>query len=394
MPFRKPTGNGRCARGKTEMMKKILTILLVSLAALSLAACSEYRKSYEDGRALSAQGNYEEAIRKYRLAISQGMQEPVVYADLAAALQYTGAETEADEAIEKALELGGEDPATLKKAGVFYLMRAQDATALRCLQQSVTSEEEELSAEDRDTMGYIADIYRRAGVYEEAIRIYNLLISQGFCTLEHEILAGSCYLGLMQHEAACQYFEMAANHPRITAKHYALIVRMLREAGAVVNAESFYARGLQFIEENGGMSRGSFVYRCGNPSEAAALLSESDDEETMLIRASVLRNQGDYDAAERIYEELIRNGHDGGNVYNAYMMLKTEAGDYTAARQLLQKVQASEDPEVLADAAWNEAILYERMQDYSGARDRLRAYASGRMLTESERRELWFLTGE
>ncbi len=375
-------------------MKKIRIIFITGLFLLMLSGCREYRKSYETGLSLAAQGNYEEAIRKYRLAISQGMQEPVVYADLAAALQNIGAEDEADEAIGKALESGAEDPATLKKAGIFYLMRSRDATALQYLQASIRSEEEKLSGEDLDTMGYVADIYRRAGAWQEAIRIYNLLISQGFCTLEHEILAGSCYLGLVQHEAACQYFEMAVNNPRITAKHYAVIVRMLREAGAVVNAEDYFARGLRFIEENGGMSRGAFTYRCGKQAEASALLPESDDEETMLIRAAILRDSGDYEAAERIYEELIRNGHDGGNVYNAYMMLKTESGDYTAALQLLQKVQTSEDPEVRADGMWNEVILCERMQDYDAARKKLREYAAGRRLTDTELRELWFLTGE
>ncbi len=380
--------------GELRFMKKILALLPALLIILFLCGCSEYQKSYESGLKLAAEGNYEEAIRKYRLAVSQGMQEPSVYADLAAALEHIGETSAAEEAIETALSLGPEDAATQKKAGIFYLMRQKDATALGCFQKSIRSEEESLSGEDLETMGYIADIYRRAGAPQESIRIYNLLITQGFYTLEHEILAGACYLDLVQNSAACQYFEMAAANPRVTAKHFAAIVRMLQEAKDVVDAEAYYERGIAFIEEKGGMSRGAFAYSCGRTAEASSLLSEADDEETMLIRASELRNRGDYEAAEHIYEELIRNGHDGGNVYNAYMMLKTEEGDYTAARQLLQKVLSSDDPKVRADGAWNEVILYERMQDFTGARDLLRKYASGRRLTETELRELQFLTTE
>ena len=379
---------------KNRILKKAAAAVLCLLALLFAASCNEAGKSYSEGLLLMQEGRYEDAIRKYQTALSQGMKEPVIYADLAAAYEKAGESFEADKAIEQAVTLGAEDSAALKKAGIFYLMRAQDATALRTFQSSLRSEESDLNEADRETMGYIADIYFRAGVYEEALRIYNLLITQGYFTLEHEILAGKCYLGLRQNQAACQYFEMAEQNPRMTARHYVAVCRALQEAGDPTDAEIYYARGIAFIEEKGGMGKGAFAYACKKEQEAAALIAEESDEETLLIRASELVKSCDYEAAQRIYEELIRTGQDGGNVYNAYMMLKVEEGDYTAARQLLQKVLSAEDWRIRSDGEWNEVILYERMHDYSSALRCLREYASKHYLEGEERRELLFLTAE
>ena len=373
-------------------MKRLLLIPAFCIMVF-LAGCSEYSKSYSDGRALYQKEQYADAIRKYRLAISQGMEDPVVYADLALALERFGEKADAKSAVETALEKGPDSPEVLKKAGLFYLMRAQDATALDLLKKSLTSEEEKLSEADLETMGYIADIYRRAGVYQEAVRIYNLLITQGYCTLEHEILAGQCYLNISQNMAACQYFEMAAANKRVTPKHYAAMVLMLDEAGDAVDAERFYEAGLKLIAESGGMSEGAFAWSCGRMKDADTYLAESDDEETVLIRAEELRKRGLYEEAERLFENLIMRGGDGGNVYNAYLMLKTEEGDYTAAKQLLTKVLSSDDVFVRADGEWNEIMLLERMQDYDGALEKLRAYASRHYLNETERKELRFLSG-
>ncbi len=375
-------------------MKKLFVLLIAGVMLLGMSACREYGKSYEKGQSLMREGQYEEAIRKYRLAVSQGMKDPAVYADLAIAYEKNGESGEADAALEEALEKGADDPAVMKKCGIFSLMRSQDATALQYFRNSVQSDENDLSGEDLETMGYIADIYKRAGAFQEAIRIYNLLITQGYCTLEHEILAGECYLRLVQNQAACQYFEMAVSNPRAGAEHYVAIVRMLDEAGDRTDAELFYQRGAAFTEEEGKMSRGTYCYSCGRIQEAYEYLASEDDEESRLLRASELCDSQDYDAAERIYEEMIRDGYDSGKVYNAYMMLKIAQGEYTAARQLLMKVQSDENPAVRSDGAWNEVILYERMQDFDTARERLRSYSVEHYLNEEERHELLFLTGE
>ena len=55
--------------GELRFMKKILALLPALLIILFLCGCSEYQKSYESGLKLAAEGNYEEAIRKYRLAV-------------------------------------------------------------------------------------------------------------------------------------------------------------------------------------------------------------------------------------------------------------------------------------------------------------------------------------
>ena len=374
-------------------MRKYLILPIAAVLLLLLCGCSEHRKSYEEGQLALQEERYDEAIRRFELAVSQGMKEPVVYADLAIACEKAGRAGDAEAYAAQAKEQGEEDPETARTLGAFYLMRAQDATALEFLKSSMVSTMEKPAKEDFETLGYIADIYRWAEAYPEAIAIYNSLIQGGYFTLEHEILAGQCYLALVQHQAACQYFDMAAQNKRVTPKHFAAIYKMLDQAGDVTDAEIYFERGKAFIAEHGMMSEGSFCLSCGRTEEAMALLSEADDEESVLLRAALLRDSGDYEAAEELYRNLISGGADGGNVYNAYLMLKTVEGDYTAASQLLTRVRASDDYSVRRDGEWNEIILSEKMLDFDGALDKMRSYAERYYLGAAEEREFLFLSG-
>ena len=60
----------------------ILTVLLAAALSLLLSGCAnEAGKSYEEGLRLFGEGQYQEAIKAYQLSVSQGYEDPVIYAD-------------------------------------------------------------------------------------------------------------------------------------------------------------------------------------------------------------------------------------------------------------------------------------------------------------------------
>ena len=90
-------------------MRKYLILPIAAVLLLLLCGCSEHRKSYEEGQLALQEERYDEAIRRFELAVSQGMKEPVVYADLAIACEKAGRAGDAEAYAAQAKEQGEEE---------------------------------------------------------------------------------------------------------------------------------------------------------------------------------------------------------------------------------------------------------------------------------------------
>ena len=200
-------------------MKKTLLFLLLSIMLIGLASCGEGRKSYHAGLQDYRDGLYEEALRHYRLALSQGENAPGIYADMAMACLALGQEEEAKEYIAKAVSMGEKDPDVMTRAGIYYELAGDAQNALFYYAQVIPSDLSSIPQERCDACGLAADIRMRNGEYEEAIRLYNGLIRTGYHTTEHIILAGLCFLKEHQFQAASQYFDLLAKRDETTPWH-------------------------------------------------------------------------------------------------------------------------------------------------------------------------------
>lgn len=357
-----------------------------------LPGCKEAEKSYASGRAAFASENYEAAFEKYRLAISQGFDEPYLYADLALACQKLGKTTEALETLNKAYAASPEDPLVLKRIGRFYEEEGDYQMALDYYEKSLSSPEDAMSVEDLETVGYAARIEAIVGNFEEAVRLYNILITQNYYPLAHDILAGECYLKMNQQNAACQYFDMVALQENVRPEHYLAICRMLKEYGGTEAYETYFAKGLSLCNAENVMSEGEYYADAGRFSEAIDRFSGADTPGALIAKAECHAAFGEYEAAEDIYRDLLEKEIEVDAVCNQYMILKVRENSFMEASQLLTNVLSSKDDAIAADGAWNQVVLYEMTGDYAKAFESLQMYLTKYPSNAAVKREYAFLS--
>lgn len=367
------------------------TLALAVLLLLFLSACSYGERSYEKGREAFLEGDYETSVRELRRAVSQGYTEPEVYADLAYALLKTGDTEKALRNMNTAVKKSPENPALKKRIGLFYREAGDEETAISYLQASLPTNGK-YGKEDIESLGFLGELMFRQGRYEEAIELYLSLITLEDHVTEHDILIGEAYLKLNQAYAASQYFSLVLSKEEALPEHFLRIYGDLVAYGKKREAGKYYEEGLRrALLENASMSPGEYCLAAGMPEEAEKYFTDSDAPEARLARAMVLRNEGRFEEAEVIYRALIAEGEGSAEVYNQYLMMKTEEEDYTAAFQLLRQVYAMADENEKKNALYNEMIIYERMGDYETAFEKAQEFRKSYPMDTSADREYVFL---
>ena len=373
-------------------MKRIILALAVLLISAASVCCGKDYSSYNKGISAFRDGSYDEAVSSLLLAISQGLDDPFVKADLALAYEKSGNVTKASEYLAAAYGESPEDPDILKRVGRYYLYAGDRITAIRYFGSAVRSSESEMTLSDLETTAYAAEIEARYGNYEEAVRLYNTLILQDYMVPEHQLLAGLCYLKEHQLDAACQYFDLMCEEEAAIPEYFLIIYHALTDRGFTEEAETYFQEGLSRCDGEGTISRGEYCADAYRLTEATKEGLSGDSVGTLLAEAELLVKNNDLEGAEDIYIMLIQRGESLEKVYNQYVILKAEQGDFEGAFRLLTFIDAGRDTAAKQDAKWNEVLLYEKMYDYKTALKKLEEYMELYSLSDTVSREYAFLS--
>ncbi len=390
----------KACRGNWMRKKRTFFCILaaVLICALLSGCADEAGKSYKEGLSLYKEGKYQEALKRYQLSVSQGNQDPVVYADMALCYEMMEDSKHAAEMISKARVLSPSDKRILRREGICLYLNGDYANAILVLRNSFPEEEEKdkkaEGPEELEIRGFIASALMKTGSYEEAIEEFNILITANDHATQHLILAGECYLLMHQFSAADQYFDLVSGQADRKPSHYLRMYNSCVAAGSYNSAVRCFEEGLQLTGEGADheMTAGEYYARAGRLSDAEISLSGESSVGARLAEASLYTRDGRYDDAEHIYKDLLGRGEETAEVYSAYMLLKIISGKADEARELLKRVESFNDREVLRSARWNEIILLEMEQDYKYAYEKLQVYRREFGTTEETERENLFLS--
>ena len=379
--------------------RTIFCILAAVLISALLSGCAdEAGKSYKEGLSLYKEGKYQEALKSYQLSVSQGLKDPVVYADMALCYEMMEDSQHAAEMISKARVLSPSDKRILRREGICLYLNGDYSNAILVLRNSFPEKDEkdkkEEGPDELEARGFIASALMKTGSYEEAVQELNILITANDHATQHLILAGECYLLMHQLSAADQYFELVAAQADRKPSHYLYMYNACVAAGSYSSAVRYFEEGLKLTGEGRDheMTAGEYYARAGRLSDAEISLSGESSVGARLAEASLYTRDGRYEEAETIYKDLLSRGEETAEVYSAYMMLKIVSGKSDEARELLKRVESFKDHEVLRSARWNEIILLEMEQDYDYAYEKLLEYRQEFGTTEETEREALFLS--
>ena len=366
------------------------TAVLFTALVLLFSSCGYGERSYEKGREAFARGDYESSVQEFSRAISQGYTEADVYADLAYAELKTGDTEKALKNMNTALKKEPESQELKRRIGLFYREAGDMEAALLYLNEALP-EDGSYSEADAETLGFKGEVLFRLERYPEAIDTFLKLVDLKYHVLEHDILIGEAYLKMNQMYAAAQYFRLTRDKEEALPEHFLRIYLDLTAYGQKREANKYFDEGLRRAELGTGMSPAEFCVAAGRPEEAEAYYEDASSREARLAHAMVLVNRGEYADAEVIYRSLIAEGEDSADVYNQYLIMKVEEGDYDSAFQLLAQVYAVADENERKNAMFNEIVIYERMKDYKTAFEKAREFKKAYPMDTSADREYDFL---
>jgi len=375
------------------MKKHLCVLLVVAMILSSCAACSAGGKqSYQNGVQAFLAGNYTEAYDQYRTSISQGNEDGVVFADLALACLFCDKEEEGEKYLNKALEVAPESCRVLKKAGIFYMEQSQDNLALEYFSEAILHATEETQSDSIESYGFAASIQKKHGCFDEAVRLYNYLIEKNDHVLEHTILAGICYIHLLQFSSAKAYFDLLLEDKNMTPFHYLTIYNACTQMEGYVDASYYLEEGKKLIESKDyGISLAEYYAAAGLDEEAKKEAVGKTDEGSLLALAKVNVREENYQEAEKNLLSVLALNPDSPEAYLLYLIVKIQTGDYQGGKQVLTKISTFQDDALLESAAWDEMVLLEKMQDFQGAYDKVKTYMTLYFVNEDVRKEYLYL---
>ena len=276
--------------------------------------------------------------RVSRQHIDEGMQA-------IAAQNYEQALTSLEEA-----ETAGEDTRLLYRArGLAYMGLTQYTEASDAFEMALKSSDGRVQNMDYDMNYYLATAYYKQGNAEEAIRIYNTILS--LSPKEKDAL---------YQDAGREYLENAmANNAKDMSDY---------NKGRICFYLENYEDARDYLERAKDTAGGGAVLYLGRTWEIL----------------------GDYNYASSVYEAYVANTPDA-EIYNQLGMCRLKMNDPQAALEAFQAGQTVEDCPILQTLQYNEIVAYEQLENFKQAASLMQSYLKAYPDDEQAQRENIFL---
>lgn len=334
------------------------------LALLMTSGCgnSGIKESYEAAVATLENGDYEAAAKQFSEIINSGNYLAESYRGEAICLMYMQDFARASISFEKAL-------------------------------LNLDFEDEEF---ERDVYSYLAFCRSKQGKTDEALEIYDTLIS------EKEdpnllFLRGRIYMSRDMTEAADADFERIVE----ISDDYELYIAIYE----IYDSYRMNANGAAFLEKALGLAssndddhygKGMIYYYLKDYDEAkneliAALQADSGNKDAILLLGKTYLAMDDIADARAMYKGYAENDETAACAYNGIALCDMAEEMYDSALENIEKGLEVADSEEKKSLLYNEIVVYEKKCDWETARSKAELYIALYPMEEAGQREYNFL---
>lgn len=344
------------------MKKSLLSMLFLAAFTICIAGCGEVPHQYYDaGFAFLENGQYEEALSNFSTSLNLEKETKECYRGQGIAYLGTGAYDEACESFLKAL--------SLSHGGI------QDI--------------------DYDINYYLGYSYRLGGHYEEALEVYNAIITLKPKESQAYYQRALCRLKLGDRTGADEDIRVLQTR---NPGDYDLFLEMffsIKEIGEDTFADEFLHSVLDGSDKKmSDYDKGRILFYIEDYSNARVYLEKSKDmanPETYLMLGKTYEAIGDYQYAASLYNSYLDIKGNNAAVYNQLGICRCKRGDYEGAISAFSFGINLDDPEWNKVLLFNEAVAYEKMLDFETAKVKFEEYYKLFPSDETAKRELVFL---
>lgn len=277
--------------------------------------------------------------------------------------------------------------------GLAEFYQGNYAEASIALSKSLLYLETDNKSFEKDVNSYLAMSRMKRQEYEEAVKVYDELIG-AYPETEYYYQRGICYIKLEQYDKAKADFDAAAEDSTDSAM-FISIYEIYDELQMNADGSEYLEKGLTLVKENDYYSKGLIYYYLQEYSNAKDVLihavNEDHNKDAVLLLGKVYLAMEDTASARAVYQEYTEDEEVGAEAYNGLALCDIEVGDYESALNNVQKGLSVADESKKKSLLFNELCIYEYMNDWPTAREKVREYLEKYPDDEAAVREQQFL---
>lgn len=383
------------------MMKRILSVGILTVIVILLSGCSKSDRFYRSGRKCFNSGNYEEAAQYFTQAIQENPNKADYYIDLGMAFigqsKYDEALAQFDRIImDKNISIVKENnKKALRGKGIAYFYMKDYTEAINQFDQALNiSKSSDL---DMDILCYKGKALMNTGNYKEAAETYTKIIER--FGEDAQILADRAYTyqkignyeeGLKDYDKA---IELTKNKYEYYFGKYYLLQEMNKTDEAMEVLKRAEALEVKTKEDKYNLAKIHFYQELYD--QALTELSESFANgftEAYFYIGEIYSRKKDYSTAKYYYEKYMEaGGAVTAPIYNEIASCLIKTGEYEQAINYLDmglKASYDDTKRVLLK---NQIIAYENIGDFENALNKIESYTDEFPEDEEAIREKLFL---
>lgn len=381
-------------------MKKILSLGLL-LIIVTLTGCSEASNYYKSGMRNFRNDNYEEASNNFSMAIEKNSNCADYFIDYGLALIALGEYDEAVSQLDLAYQekditmIKENNKRVLRGKGIAYYHMMEYQKAIE--QFDLALQINELSELDMDILNYKGNSLMMIGSYEEAAKVYTVILSI------EENNETALYDRAFVYRKLGDYEKSLADYEKVIylnldcydyyfGKYYLVLEHGLEAEAAGVLQQ---AGDIETKTKEDKFNQAKVHYLQGNYDVALSELSEGFADgflEAYFYIGQIYLEKKDYSTAIYYYKKYI----EGGDaltlaVYNQIGSCLIKLGEYNEAIEYIQKGISYYKDDTLRVLKKNEIIAYESLGAFDIALGKLKEYLSHYPDDKDAKREEEFL---
>ncbi|MBR5474716.1 MAG: tetratricopeptide repeat protein [Lachnospiraceae bacterium] len=359
-------------------MKNIRYGLALMAAVLMLSGCGKGDELNKEGLRLYGEGKFTEAVTQFEAAIVEDNKEPAYYNNMGMAYLELKMYDAAESAFQMALSLEEEDKTAYRGLGILQLREGNYKEAVTSFAKAIELAGNKIGEAEYDCMLYKAEAELGMEDYTAAISTYGALVGADGKNVDYRYLRGRAYLMQGSLEDALGEFDAGIAHAPKDYDYYMNIYALLNARGYAEEGKDYLKSALTIGGDSDEVHlyRGEIQYLLGNCSSAIAeynAVKGKMSSRHLLYLGLSYTQMGDTANAYDTYMRAVEQEADNAAIYEELGRMKMEEGDYRMAINFFEQGIALNDPDLLWNMKYSEAICYEYLHDYGTALQKFEA---------------------
>ncbi len=308
-----------------------------------------------------------------------------------AALDYDAALT----SFEAAKEAGEDTRLLYRGEGIAYMGKTMYSEAVEAFEKALSSSNGVIENMDYDMNYYLATAYFKQGDYDQAIAVYDAILSLQKNEKDALYFRGAAYTAKGDVEQAKANFDAAV---ALDATDYDRIIDIF----CVLNEHGYKEIGQEYLQTAMGneskkmtnYEKGRISFYLEDYENARTYLEKARDEngyEAVLFLGKTYETLGDNNYAISVYNTYLESNQPNAEVLNQLGLCKLNAGDNQGALQAFEDAMKIENNGMLQTLKMNEIVAYEHLHEYKKAAVLLEGYLKTYPDDTEAQREYTFL---